>query len=240
MSKTKKPTPAVPPMKGPKRRTIAPASRALCLGEPVPTYDEDNDQWLSLTYHRKHGGRGFDTYDDDGDYAGDAERGEVPTIEACLKRWDDYTRRVAKTGDDPLRAFVVHRSIHRRVPWVVDLSADLEFGEHFIRVEGGRQNEPGRARLDADDLPREVLDFLEAERFDLPGCEPGVRIRPKIARTFAGLLRVLEAGNSGATLTTGRRLRFDLDMDEPCKPSEIQRELKAAARRALRYAESQS
>lgn len=142
---------------------------------------------------------------------------DVPTTEEHDRLWREYHAHVARTGDDQVGEFGVPRETKRKERYTAAFRKSI-CGAVLARVTRGGKEVPRR------DLPQHVIDYLCVDR------QPGAAG----LMTFSGGWDALLALDC-VTLHRGTaRVTFTVEAKTPRPAAVIARELRKAARLALR------
>jgi hypothetical protein len=153
----------------------------------------------------------YSVCDSDGDHDG-VDEADLPTTAQYDAAWQGYYRHVVETGQDPLGEFSVRRERKVREAWRVKLHRSILglIAERVWRLDQDFGS--------SDPLPAHVAEYLT------------------IRKTAGMGLNIVDADEDTSKQLTGgkpqRTLKFSCAV--PRDPEEVCRELKAAARKAIK------
>ena len=177
----------------------------------VPSYCDDCETWHQEFVWVYDDGT-YTICDTDGNHE-PLDASEVPTGEENDKAWHDYRAWVLETGQDPLGEFMVKHSIKTKERWQFRITKTL-VGPRLIDARRGKQRYP----LYVDRLPEHVKSFLNLDASGKLGD----------FATWDELIAVLP------DIKAGRWFVAHIEHDAPRQETVIARDLRKAARRALK------
>jgi hypothetical protein len=175
----------------------------------LPSYCDDCETW-HLNFIWAYDDGSYSICDQDGDHE-PLEASDLPSLDEHDRLWREYTQWVADTGKDPLGNFLVRHFIKVKERWRFKVLKRLT-NPALIGAQRA-----GRSYTQAE-LPEHVRSFLNLDAHGLLGDFD----------SWKDLIAVLPDIKSGKWFTA------QIEQNQPRKESVLTRELRSAARNALK------